>query len=71
MIAVQLPWHVLEPTAMIRRAGWANTRSLRDTLASHGDPPLALGEIVTVLMPECDDALAILSAYFDVSIVED
>lgn len=71
MIVRRAVWHTLEPTAMVRRDGWANTRSLRDTLAHPGDPPLRPGEVVTVLEPEHDDALAILSTHFDVSIVEE
>ena len=65
MIVRRAVWHTLHLDDMIIPDGWRNPFALSDVL-----PLLAPGEIVTVLEPEEPDALAILGAHFDVSIVE-
>lgn len=66
MIVRYAPWHTLEPTAQVVPAGHAAPVTLGDVAHI-----LRSGEMVTVLEPERDDALAILSAHFQLSIVED
>lgn len=68
MIVRYAPWHTLDPCAIIVRDGPAGGAPVTLIDVAHILRP---GETVTVLEPEEPDALAILSAHFDVSIVEE